>query len=269
MKQGTVLVACELELYASSISRILELNYEVVCIHDCFAVVEESLRLRPDCVVIELGLPLSDGLTAAKRIKATMPATRIVLLGRYLSSYEIAKEIPEGISAYVSTHEDISVFMEAIDGAFHNKQFRSTDLVGSAPQRSLNPDRYEYAGKKMTPMEFQVVKLLSLGLSLKEASVILDKSIGTIAYHKYRAMKRLGLKTNPELFSFAVAMDRTLDNPLSRTGGLYNGAKGLGAEARRPNLFSDANSKSSDTNWIFREVVKMLHEMRITTQSET
>jgi DNA-binding NarL/FixJ family response regulator len=202
MKGKKVLIACEHGLFATSLKLNLEQRYEVVGgIQDGLKAVEQALKIRPDCVLVGVNLSLFNGPEVVRLIRCLLPFTQIVLIGKNANSHVVSEAFQEGIAAYVSTREDISILISAIDDALHGKRYVSPEIAHSV-EDLLKTNRRKQNEGELSALDSQVVRLLAEGRSLKEVSSELGMTLGTVAYHKYRAMKKLGLKTNPELYKY-------------------------------------------------------------------
>ncbi len=204
MKQPTVLIADDHRLVAEAIKGILEPTYEVVgIVEDGRALVQSAHKLAPDVVLVDVNMPLLNGLEAGKQIKKSMPRTKVVVLTMDAKPRLVAEAFRWGISAYVLKHAAAKELLQALQEALKGRTYISKEFGISLPDL-LTEHQPTGSGEQLTARQIEVIQLLAEGRSMKEAADILHISVRTIADHKYRIMAQLGLKSNAELFQYAA-----------------------------------------------------------------
>ena len=166
MKRPKVLIADDHSMVIDGLRSLLEPEFEVVgAVNDGRAVLPEVRKLQPDVVVIDISMPLLNGLDCTRQLHDT-GALRDVLQGRTYLSPGVSRDVVAIMGRMTSIHEDVWAHL--------------------------------------TPRQREVLQLLAEGKSHKEVADILNISVKTAEYHKYAILDKLGLKTNAELVQNAV-----------------------------------------------------------------
>jgi DNA-binding NarL/FixJ family response regulator len=163
--------------------------------------VEAFARLHPDIVVLDIAMPLLNGLDAGRQLRAQRKSVKLIYLTMNPDPYLAGEALRLGASGYVlkssAAHELLQAIREALRGRSYITPLIARDAVGSLiGPRADRPD--------LTTRQREVLQLLAEGRSMKEVGAILDLTPRTVAFHKYRMMEQLRLKTSAELVQFAV-----------------------------------------------------------------
>ena len=206
MSRPQVLLADDHTLFLDAVEKLLEDNCDVVGrAADGERLLVEALRLKPDVVVLDMAMPLLNGLEAARQLKQMAPETRIVFLTMNEDPDIAAEAFRAGASAYVLKRSAASELLAAIrDVARHGSYITpliADRLVGAMARPVATPAD---SAAQLTDRQREVIKLLAQGRSMKEVGAILNIVPRTVAFHKYRIMEMLHLKSTAELVQFAV-----------------------------------------------------------------
>jgi DNA-binding NarL/FixJ family response regulator len=185
--------------------KLLEPHYEVVgTVPDGRALVETAPSLNPDVVVVDIGMPLMNGLEAALRLKEKLPNVKLIFLTMNDDPDLAVEAMRSGASGYLLKSSVAEELLRAIHLALKGKRY-VTPLIARGMQKSFikNPGAKAQA-KALTPRQREVIQLLAEGKSMKEAAGILNITERTVAFHKYRVMGALNLGTSAELIQFAI-----------------------------------------------------------------
>jgi DNA-binding NarL/FixJ family response regulator len=159
---------------------------------------------KPDLVVLEVTMPILNGLEAARQLKSDMPEVKIIFLTVH-EDPDIAREaLHLGASGYLLKNSTAKELFKAIRDAFNGRTYISPSIV-QRMERSFIRDPWESGRPKcLTPRQREVVQLLAEGKTMKEVADLLHVVPRTVAFHKYRVMEELELKTNAGLLQFAI-----------------------------------------------------------------
>jgi DNA-binding NarL/FixJ family response regulator len=205
MTRARILLADDHVVMLEGLRSLLERHYDVVgTVTDGQALVQAVQREAPDVVVTDVSMPGGDGLEAARRILELAPRTRVVLLTMNESPGLAAIALRMGVSGFVLKTDAATDLVAAIDAALLGYNHLSQTLVGGTVSQLTSGDRGG-SSTELTPRQLEVLRLLGQGRTMKEAAATLGVSPRTVAFHKYRIMEVLGLRTNAELFQHAVA----------------------------------------------------------------
>ena len=206
MTKPRILLADDHTLIAQACQKLLEPEFEVLGIFaDGRALLKRAPALKPDAIVLDIGMPVLNGLDACRQLKTLLPKVKLIFLTMYEDPDLATEAIRAGASAYVLKTSAASELVKAIREALRGRSF-VTPAIRSKMEDSFirDPKGTTHHSKELTPRQREVLQLLAEGRPMKEAAYILDVSMRTIAFHKYRMMEQLGLKSSAELIQFAV-----------------------------------------------------------------
>jgi len=164
-------------------------------------------KLKPEVVVMDIGMPSLNGIEAALQISATLPDTRIVMLSMHSDEGYVLRALKAGAKAYLLKDSAEADLARAIRAAAAGKSFFSP-AVGKVLledymrklQRTGAEDSYEL----LSPREREILQLVAEGKSSKDIANLLDLSVYTVETHRARVMQKLNLRGVPELILYAV-----------------------------------------------------------------
>jgi DNA-binding NarL/FixJ family response regulator len=206
MKRPRVLLADDHTLLLEAFQRLLSDECDIVgTVTDGRALVSEATRLRPDVVVVDVSMPLLNGIDAARQLKEVVPETRLVFLTMNEDPELAAEAFRVGASAYLVKRSAASELLTAIREALRSRSYVTPliteGLMGSVLQRGGGNNT---AARPLTMRQREVVQLVAEGHSMKQVADILNIAPRTVAFHKYRIMEQLKIKTTAELIQFAI-----------------------------------------------------------------
>ena len=164
-------------------------------------------KLKPDVVVMDIGMPSLNGIEASRQICGALPDTRIVMLSMHSDEGYVLRALKAGAKAYLLKDSAEADLARAIRAAAAGKSFFSP-AVGQVLledymrklQRTGAEDSYEL----LSPREREILQLVAEGNSSKEIANLLDLSVYTVETHRARLMQKLNLRGIPELILYAV-----------------------------------------------------------------
>jgi len=177
-------------------------DFDIVgLVTDGRTLIEEFARLNPDVVLLDIGMPLLNGLDAGRQLKAQRRSVKLIYLTMNPDPDIAGEALRLGASGYVLKSSAAQELKQAIQEALRERSYITPlitrDVVGSLTQQRA-------PGHALTGRQREVLQLLAEGKSMKEVGAILDLTPRTVAFHKYRMMEQLRLKTSAELVKFAV-----------------------------------------------------------------
>ena len=199
-----VLLADDHILLLGAFEKLLASECEVVgTVSDGRELISAAQRLKPDVIVLDIGMPLLNGLEAGRQIKHLLPATKLVFLTMNEDSDLAAEAFRAGASAYLlkrsATAELMTAIREVISGRSYVTPLVTAGLVGSFMQPQDKKPHHQ-----LTPRQREVLQLLAEGHSMKQVANVLNVTPRTVQFHKYSMMQQLGIKSSAELIQFAV-----------------------------------------------------------------
>jgi len=202
--KARVLLADDHTLVAEAFKRLLEPEFEVVgTVGDGRALLRVAPELKPDVVLVDLNMPLLNGLDASEQLKQLLPRTKIIVLTMNEDA-EIAHEtLRTWASGYLlkksAGSELLKAVREVLNGAKYVTPALEDELAGL-----ISTDSRPEAARALTPRQREVLQLLAEGHTMKEAAAILNVATRTVAFHKYRIMHEFGLENNSDLLRLAI-----------------------------------------------------------------
>lgn len=168
--------------------------------------VAQALRLHPDAVLLDVSMPLLNGVEAARQIKAAMPDAKIVFISQNVNREYVRVAFGLGASAYVAKEGLASEALPALRAALAGRYYISPSLLSGIPQGFFSSGRtpIDLFGVNLSPRQREVLQLVAEGKSNKEIAVILNVSLKTVDFHKAKLMDELGLRTTAELTRYAL-----------------------------------------------------------------
>ena len=201
-----VLAADDHSIVLTGIRNLIERDYELVGqAMDGRSLVREALRLRPDLVLLDIGMPLLNGIEAAKQIKRAWPEAKLLFVSMHANAMYLREAMRTGASGYVlkssASEELLPAMKQALKGqTYISPAFGATVLENI---RSDAPTKLR-AVAGLTDRQREVLQLIAEGHSNKEVAAILRVSVKTAEFHRARIMRQLGLYSSAELAAFAV-----------------------------------------------------------------
>ena len=203
--RARLLIADDHTLLAEACKHLLEPEFDVVGIADNGrALLQMASELRPEVVILDIAMPQLNGLDAGDQIKHLLPKTKLVYMTVNMSPEVAAEAFRRGASGYVVKNSAATELITAVRRALKSESYLSPVITKETVDFLLRSRNSYIAEKKITQRQSEILRLLAEGKSMKEIGAVLDLKPGTVAFHKYRIMESLGLKTNAELIQYAL-----------------------------------------------------------------
>jgi DNA-binding NarL/FixJ family response regulator len=202
MKFPRILLADDHRVLLEALAALLAPEFDVLAtVTDGRTLVSEALRLRPDLVVLDIAMPLLGGLEAGRQIRSQRNPARLVYLTMNADPDTAAEALRIGALGYVlkaSGGDELKMAIRhALEGRSYITPLITRDVVDSLIEpRSRKP--------ALTSRQCEVLQLLAEGRSMKEVGAVLNLTTRTVAFHKYRMMEQLRVRSTAELVRFAV-----------------------------------------------------------------
>ena len=200
-----VIIADDHVLLAEAFEKLLSPECEVVAkVIDGRALVEACRTAHPDIVLLDISMPLLNGLDAARQIRAINPSIKLIFLTMNDDPDLAAEAFRAGATAYLLKRSPASELLTAIRQATKNRKYVTPLVTEGMLGALMDPVRGDTPRQELTVRQREVLQLLAEGKSMKDVANILAVAPRTVAFHKYRMMEQLRIKTNAELIQFAV-----------------------------------------------------------------
>lgn len=204
MTKPRLLLADDHAMLVGAFESLLAADCEIVGhAMDGRELVDQALRLNPDIIVLDIAMPLLNGLEAARQIKHAIKQVKLVFVTMNEDPDLAAEAFRLGASAYLlkrsAAFELTAAIREVVQGRVYVTPLVAGGMVGSL----LHPEEHRPASD-LTPRQREILQLLAEGRSMKEVGAVLNVTRRTVAFHKYRMMQQLKLRTTAELIQYAV-----------------------------------------------------------------
>jgi len=167
--------------------------------------VERTGQLKPDLVLLDIGMPYLNGLEAARQILATQPLMRILILTIHDSEQVVRDVLALGARGFLSKSDAGRDLVAAVEALQQHRTFFSAKVAEFVLDGYLDPYReIQPPTNRLTPREREVVQLLAEGKSSKEVAVALNLSVKTVETHRTNIMRKLDLHSIADVTLYAV-----------------------------------------------------------------
>ena len=169
--------------------------------------IAETQRLRPDVVVMDVGMPDLNGIDATRRLVRELPGVKVVGLSMSADRRYVAAMLEAGAMGYVLKDEAADALLHALEAVSRGLTFLSPGVeaagVALAGVRRRTPPAMPQA-RPLTQREREVLQLLAEGRSSKEIAMALDIGLPTVETHRRQIMSKLKLRSVAELTKYAI-----------------------------------------------------------------
>ena len=201
-----ILIADDHTLVADLCTKLLETDFEVVgAVSNGRAMVRAASALKPDVIVVDIAMPVLNGLDAAQQVKEILPTVKVVFVTMNADIELAAEAFRRGASAYLLKTCAASEMLIAVREVLNGRSYMSraickddVDFLRRKEKKLVEED------ERLTERQREVLQLLAEGKVMKEIADILNMTTRTVAFHKYRMMETLGAKSNAELVRYAI-----------------------------------------------------------------
>ena len=202
MTRPRILMADDHAMLLDAFRALLEPEFDVVgAVPDGRRLLEEFTRLHPDVVLLDIAMPLLNGLDAGRQLKALRKSVKLIYLTMNPDPDLAGEALRLGASGYLLKSSAFQELKQAIHEALRGRSYITPLIAGDAVGSLIG---HQTSRHELTMRQREVLQLLAEGRSMKEVGAILDVTPTTVAFHKYRMMEQLRVKTSAELVQFAV-----------------------------------------------------------------
>ena len=169
--------------------------------------VEKALKLKPDVAVLDIGMPLLNGVEATRRIHKSSPGTEVLILTMHESDDLVQQVVEAGARGYILKDDADRVLLAAVDALRLHKPYFSARVSGVIVSEEVSVgggDAAKPTRLRLTPREREILQLLAEGKSNKEIAALLGISVNTAEAHRANIMLKLDLHSITELVVYAV-----------------------------------------------------------------
>jgi len=206
MQRTRVVLADDHKLILDALKNLLAKEFEVVgTFADGHDLVEAAPALKPHVIVLDIGMPRLNGLSAGQRLKQLMPTVKLIYLTMNHDEDMAAEAFRLGANGYLLKSSGASELMEAIRVAVRGGSYVASAMTEGVIGSHVRHFKNLKSTPNLTLRQKEVLQLLAEGRSMKEAAFILNVSPRTVAFHKYTMMEHLQIKSSAQLVQYAMS----------------------------------------------------------------
>lgn len=206
MNKPRILLGDDHALILKGIGGLLESEYQLVgTVENGQAAVDAALRMKPDVVVLDISMPVLNGIDATREITAALPRTKVILLTMHTNAVYLRKGLHAGAAGYVLKSGAAEELLDAI------RTVRAGEIYISP---SFGPDAIHHvhasrvnshaSNLELTSRQRQILQLIAEGRQNKEIAELMHVSVKTVEFHRGRLMQKIGARSIAEVTRFAV-----------------------------------------------------------------
>lgn len=201
-----IIIADDHTLVAEACKKLLDAEYEVVAtVGDGRTLVRTAAALKPQVIIIDISMPLLNGLDAGQQIKKLVPSVKLIYLTMNQDADLAAEAFRYGASGYLLKTCAASELTTAVREVLRGKSYLSPAIAKDTVDFLLKQGEETVdEGGELTERQREVLQLLAEGKSMKEVGSVLNLTTRTVAFHKYRIMQVLHAHSNAELVRYAI-----------------------------------------------------------------
>lgn len=205
MNRIRILLADDHTMISAGFQKLLEPHYEVVgSVEDGRALLKAADELKPDVVLLDVGMPLLNGLDAARELKKKMPHVKLVFLTMNPDSDIASEAFRVGASGYLLKNSKPSELLQAVHDVVRGLSYVTPQITQAMEERFIRDPQAPHRPKQLTDRQREVLQMLAEGRSMKEIAYVLQITHRTVRFHKSRIMEELAITTTPELVQYAI-----------------------------------------------------------------
>lgn len=202
-----ILLADDHSLVAAGICKLLEKDFDIVgVVTTGREVVELAEKRKPDAILLDISMPLLNGIEATRQICKTNSHAKVLVLTQQTAKEYVQAALQAGAKGYVvkqsAPTELLTALREILAGRFYITRLVIPKEIATLLEAGATPDAW--FGTELTPRQREVLQLVGEGKSGKEIAEILAISVKTVEFHKSKLMDQLGLHTTAELTRYAL-----------------------------------------------------------------
>ncbi len=206
IQRTRLLLADDHPMTLEGIRAFLAPHFESIdTVTDGRALVDKALQLRPDLVILDITMPLLNGIDAAAKIHRALPDTRLLFITMHTDPAYLEAALNAGATGYVLKSAARDELLEACQSVLKGNIYVTPSLSGEHLERFHDPS-HAASLLRLSSRERETLQLIAEGKTAKQIAYILNISVKTVAFHRENLKRKLSLKTTAELTRHAVEL---------------------------------------------------------------
>ena len=194
-------------LFREGLRRVLESEPDIQVVgeaRDGAEAIEQAMMLRPDVVLMDIGMPGLSSFEASRRITRELPGRRVMFLTMYEDEEYLLQCLDAGASGYILKDAPAPRLIGAVRDINAGRKYLSPQVLGKLVDDFRSRSTGLARGSTLTPREREVIKMLAEGNSVRQIASILGLSIKTVEAHKFNLMRKLNIHNKAQLVTYAI-----------------------------------------------------------------
>ena len=208
MKKPRILMADDHSIVLAGLRKLVEAEGEVVgAVEDGRALVKEAQKLRPDIILLDISMPLLNGLDAARQLRKLVPESKLIFLTMHATPTYATEAFKAGASGYLIKRSAASELKYAIHAVMRGQHYMTPLITKDVLAATLHPQEGPTRNRPpatLTSRQREVLQLIAEGKGTKDIASLLNISVKTVEFHKFRIMEELDLHSTAELTKYAI-----------------------------------------------------------------
>ena len=166
--------------------------------------IKRAKELKPDIVIMDLSLPIINGVDATRILQKELPQTKVLVLSMHAEKNYIKEALEAGAFGYLFKDCTYDQLIEAINTVHQGKKYLSDKITEVLIQDYLNKEVVSASSPELSERESEILKLIAEGKTTREISDLLFISVKTVGTHKQHILENLELKTTVDIIKYAI-----------------------------------------------------------------
>jgi DNA-binding NarL/FixJ family response regulator len=209
IRKPRVLLADDHGVLLAGVRKLIEDRCDIVgAVADGRALLEAASRLQPDLIILDISMPLLNGLDAARHLKKSLPETKLLFLTMHASPRYATEAFKVGANGFLLKQSADEELPQAITAVLQGKHFLTPSITKSVIALALKGGEtlvIKGDPSALTTRQREVLQLVGEGKGTKEIAALLNVSVKTVQFHKTCLMQQLDLHSTAELMRYAIS----------------------------------------------------------------
>ena len=166
--------------------------------------IKKAKELKPDIVIMDLSLPIINGVEATRILQKELPDTKVLVLSMHVEKNYIKEALESGAYGYLFKDCTYDQLIEAIITVNQGKKYLSDKITEVLIQDYLNKEVVSEGSPELSERESEILKLIAEGKTTREISDLLFISVKTVGTHKQHILENLHFKTTADIIKYAI-----------------------------------------------------------------
>jgi len=210
-----IIIADDHEIIREGLAQILDKSHNIKVVglaKDGMEAVDMCSKLNPDIIIMDIGMPVLNGIDASRQIIMENKRTKIIILSMYADDNTVMRALESGVSGFLLKNGPGKELIEAIYAVDNRKSYLTPEVSSKMLENFQNKNtRQRNKLETLTQKEKHVLQLIAEGYTTKEIANLLKISFHTAKTHRNHIMEKLDLHNVADLTRYALANNLTLE----------------------------------------------------------